>query len=185
MALRAEKIHCPRRFIAPCQHRSNAARLSRHDTALQHPRGNASVSICCVGADNPACAVITRLVSARLWVRLVLTGDSPNSCSVFPQKWKPKPHYPLYPPPLFISQVSFRKHAVGLFERILWVFLVPFLISFGNPSALAPTKHPTVTQLSVGNPGTLQKPFKAHFCVSKVVLWKEDETTLRPSRHTA
>lgn len=47
-----------------------------------------------------------------------------------------------------------------------------------------PTEHPAVTWLSAGNPGTSQKPFKAHFHVSKVVLQKEDETTLHPSRLT-
>lgn len=77
--------------------------------------------------------------------------------------------------------MSFRKHAVGLFERILWFFLVPFLISFGDPNVLAPTKHLTVIWLSVRSPGMSQKPFKAHFCVFKVVLWKEHETMLHPS----
>ena len=58
---------------------------------------------------------------------------------------------------------------------------MPLPFSFGNPRVLAPTKHPTVTWLNVGNPGRSQKPFKAHLCVSKVVLWKEDEIMLLSS----
>lgn len=111
-------------------------------------------------------------ISMAFFIRMVLTADSTNSCFVFPQKWKPKPHTP--PPSVTVHKpgVFFRKHAVGLFERILWVFLVLFLTSCGNPGVLVPTKHLTVTQLSAGNPGTSQKPLKAHFCVSKVVYKK-------------
>lgn len=71
----------------------------------------------------------------------MLTGDSPNSCSVLPQKWKPK----LIPAlPSATIHKPCRKHAVGPFERVLWGFVVTFLIYLGNLSAIVPTKCPIV-----------------------------------------
>lgn len=131
------------------------------------------MSICCAGADSLACALITRLVSAWLFSSGWCSQLTAQIVALFfPRSGNPN-HILPHPRSLFISQVFFfRKHAVGLFERILWVFLVLFLTSCGNPGVLVPTKHLTVTRLSAGNPGTSQKPLKAHFCVSKVVYEK-------------
>lgn len=71
-----EKIHCTQQaLLNPCQSYCPAT-----------PWGNALVSIYGTRTDTLACAVvITRLVSAQLWVRLVLTGDSPVVALVFPR----------------------------------------------------------------------------------------------------
>lgn len=129
VALRTEKIIAPAKVAQPLQ-----GPVGRALPCRAVPWGNALVSICCAGADSLICAPITRLVPAWLFLSGWCSQATAQIVALFfPRSGNPN-HIHAHLQSLFTSQVVFfRKHVVGLFERILWGFLVLFLTSCGNP----------------------------------------------------